>query len=153
MISYNAIYAYPRPARHQGKATPKAGRAQPILRNVNMTPQLYGIPNCATVKKARAWLEEQQIAYEFINFKTQAPTRDWLSGCLKRVPLETLLNKRGTTWRKLTPEEQAQANTEDGAIALMMAHPSVIKRPVLLLGEQIAVGFDAAHYTALFQAA
>ena len=78
---------------------------------------------------------------------------NWLSGCLKQVELNTLLNKRGTTWRKLTPEEQAQANTEDGAIALMMAHPSVIKRPVLLLGEQIAVGFDAANYAALFQAA
>ena len=115
--------------------------------------QLYGIPNCATVKKARAWLDEHHIAHEFINFKTQAPTREWLSGCLKQIPLDTLLNKRGTTWRKLTPEEQAQANTEDGAIALMMAHPSVIKRPVLLLGEQIAVGFDAANYAALFQAA
>ena len=115
--------------------------------------QLYGIPNCATVKKARAWLDEHHIAHEFINFKTQAPTREWLSDCLKQIPLDTLLNKRGTTWRKLTSEEQAQANTEDGAIALMMAHPSVIKRPVLLLSEQIAVGFDAANYAALFQAA
>ena len=118
-----------------------------------MTIQLYGIPNCATVKKARAWLDEHHIAHEFINFKTQAPTRDWLSGCLKQIPLETLLNKRGTTWRKLTPEEQAQANTEDGAIALMMAQPSVIKRPVLVYGGRIEVGFDADKYAALFQAA
>ncbi len=123
------------------------------MRNVNMTIQLYGIPNCATVKKARAWLDEHHIAYQFINFKTQAPTRDWLSGCLKQVELNTLLNKRGTTWRKLTPEQQAQANSEDGAIALMMAQPSVIKRPVLVYGERISVGFDADVYAALFQAA
>ena len=115
--------------------------------------QLYGIPNCATVKKARAWLDEHHIAHEFINFKAQAPTRDWLSGCLKQIPLDTLLNKRGTTWRKLTPEQQAQANSEAGAIALMMAQPSVIKRPVLVCGGKITVGFDADAYAALFQAA
>ena len=108
-----------------------------------MTIQLYGIPNCATVKKARAWLDEHHIAHEFINFKTQAPTREWLSGCLKR----------GTTWRKLTPEQQAQANSEAGAIALMMAQPSVIKRPVLVCGGKITVGFEADAYAALFQAA
>ena len=84
--------------------------------NVNMTIQLYGIPNCATVKKARAWLDEHHIAYQFINFKTQAPTRD-------------------------------------GAIALMMAQPSVINCPVLVYGERISVGFDADVYAALFQAA
>ena len=100
-----------------------------------MTIQLYGIPNCATVKKARAWLDEHHIAHEFINFKTQAPTREWLS------------------WRKLTPEQQAQANSEAGAIALMMAQPSVIKRPVLVCGGKITVGFDADAYAALFQAA
>ena len=115
--------------------------------------QLYGIPNCATVKKARAWLDEHHIAYQFINFKTQAPTREWLSDCLKQVALDTLLNKRGTTWRKLTPEQQQKANSEAGAIALMMAQPSVIKRPVLVYGGRIEVGFDADKYAALFQAA
>ena len=114
-----------------------------------MAIQLYGIPNCATVKKARAWLDEHHIAHEFINFKTQAPTREWLSGCLKQIPLDTLLNKRGTTWRK----QQQKANSEAGAIALMMAQPSVIKRPVLVYGGRIEVGFDADKYAALFQAA
>ena len=68
---------------------------------------LYGIPNCSTVKKARAWLEARQIGYVFHDFKKEAPTAEWLAGCLQHVPLEILLNKRGTTWRKLTPEEQA----------------------------------------------
>ena len=71
----------------------------------------------------------------------------------RRTPHRTLLNKRGTTWRKLTPEQQAQANSEAGAIALMMAQPSVIKRPVLVCGGKITVGFDADAYAALFQAA
>ena len=63
---------------------------------------LYGIPNCSTVKKARAWLEARQIDYVFHDFKKEAPTAEWLAGCLQHVPLEILLNKRGTTWRKLT---------------------------------------------------
>ena len=118
-----------------------------------MTIQLYGIPNCATVKKARAWLSEKQVPHAFVNFKTEAPTPEQLAGCLKQIPLDTLLNKRGTTWRKLTPEQQQKANSEAGAIALMMAQPSVIKRPVLVYGGRIEVGFDADKYAALFQAA
>ena len=58
---------------------------------------LYGIPNCSTVKKARAWLEARQIGYVFHDFKKEAPTAEWLAGCLQHVPLEILLNKRGTT--------------------------------------------------------
>lgn len=114
---------------------------------------LYGIPNCATVKKARTWLSENGIAHEFHDFKKTAPTREFVSGCLKKVALETLLNKRGTTWRNLSPEQQAQAQTQDGAIALMYAHPSVIKRPILLHDDAVFVGFSETMYQNIFQAA
>lgn len=115
--------------------------------------ELYGIPNCATVKKARVWLEENDIVYTFHDFKKAAPSQEWLSGCLKSVPLETLLNKRGTTWRKLTPEQQTQAETMAGAIELMCANPSVIKRPVLIMNNQVFVGFNEMLYQQIFQAA
>lgn len=114
---------------------------------------LYGISNCSTVKKARAWLEARQIDYVFHDFKKEAPTAEWLAGCLQHVPLEILLNKRGTTWRKLTPEEQAQAADESGAIALMCAYPSLIKRPVLTGGNGVLAGFDETQYAQYVQAA
>ncbi|MDK4683700.1 arsenate reductase [Kingella negevensis] len=114
---------------------------------------LYGIPNCATVKKARVWLEENGVAYTFHDFKKEPPTAEFLSGCLKHVLLDVLLNKRGTTWRKLTPESQAQAETETGAIALMCEFPSVIRRPVLVLPNQVLVGFVVDEYARIFQAA
>lgn len=115
--------------------------------------ELYGIPNCSSVKKAREWLAENGIAYTFHDFKKVAPTAEWLSGCLKKLDLAQLLNKRGTTWRNLTPEQQAQAENLDGAIALMCANPSVIKRPVLLHGDDVVVGFDEQIYRQMFQAA
>lgn len=114
---------------------------------------LYGIPNCSTVKKARAWLDENQIAHQFHDFKKSAPSPEWLSGCLKSVPVSELINKRGTTWRKLTPEQQAQAETTDGAIALMCAQPSVIKRPVLIVNQEVKLGFNEEMYRQIFQAA
>ncbi|QQB41359.1 putative reductase [Kingella denitrificans] len=114
---------------------------------------LYGITNCSTVKKARAWLEARQIDYVFHDFKKEALTAEWLAACLQHVPLEILLNKRGTTWRKLTPEEQAQAADESGAIALMCAYPSLIKRPILTDGNGVLAGFDEAQYAQYVQAA
>lgn len=114
---------------------------------------LYGIPNCSTVKKARAWLTENGIAHEFHDFKKNAPTPEWVSGCLKTITLDVLLNKRGTTWRQLSPEQQNQAENTDSAIALMCAHPSIIKRPVLVHGDAVFVGFSEAMYQQIFQAA
>lgn len=115
--------------------------------------ELYGIPNCATVKKARAWLSENGVAHTFHDFKKAAPTPEFISGCLQQIDLDTLLNKRGTTWRNLSAEQQAQANTPDGAIALMCANPSVIKRPVLVRDNQVYVGFSEEMYQQIFQAA
>lgn len=114
--------------------------------------QLYGIPNCDTVKKARTWLQEQSIQFEFIDFKKQAPTAELITSWLQTIPLETLLNKRGTTWRKLSKEQQAQAASPEGAIALMVAQPSIIKRPILSMNQQHYAGFQAELYSTLFAA-
>lgn len=111
---------------------------------------LYGIPNCTTVKKARSWLDEHQQAYTFVNFKTDPPTAPLLEQWLAQVGADVLINRKGTTWRKLSDAEKASADTAAGAVALMQAHPSVIKRPVLLHGDRISVGFQPEHYQALF---
>ncbi|EGY51869.1 ArsC family reductase [Neisseria shayeganii] len=111
---------------------------------------LYGIPNCATVKKARSWLDEHQQAYTFVNFKTDPPDEKLLQQWLDEAGADVLLNRKGTTWRKLSDEEKVAANTLSGAIALMQAHPSVIKRPVLVSQNRVSVGFQAEHYQSLF---
>ncbi len=112
---------------------------------------LYGIPNCDTVKKARVWLNEAGVAAEFVDFKKQPPTPELIRSWLAQVPLETLLNKRGTTWRKLSTEEQAAAAETDAAVELMSRQPSLIKRPVLQTEDGvISVGFDAERYRTLF---
>ena len=109
--------------------------------------KLYGIPNCQTVKKAQVWLKQQNISFEFIDFKKNPPTSTSIQAWLKDVPLETLLNKKGTTWRKLTPEQQTMAETEAGAVELMCGHPSLIKRPVLVAdGLPTSVGFNEFQY-------
>lgn len=110
---------------------------------------VYGIPNCDTVKKARTWLSEQGHAYRFHDFKKDGIDAVRLETWLAQVPLETLLNRRGTTWRALSDAQKAAAGQAAGAIALMLEKPSVIKRPVLELDGQVgAVGFDATDYTA-----
>ena len=112
--------------------------------------RIYCIPNCSTVKNARAWLAEHNIAAEFTDFKKQAPAAELLQSWLAQVPLATLINRKGTTWRQLDPQQQAQADNPGDAIALMAAQPSLIKRPVLVHQNQVHVGFNAAQYAAIF---
>ena len=104
---------------------------------------LYGISNCDTVKKARAWLIEHEQAYEFHDFKKSGVPPQQLTHWVHAVGWEKLVNRQGTTWRKLSTEEQAAAHDAPSAQALMLAHPSVIKRPVVNWGDGITVGFDA----------
>ena len=106
---------------------------------------LHGIPNCDTVKKARTWLESNGVAYTFHDFKKQGVSADMLAGWLKHVPLTTLLNRKGTTWRALSDADKARAEDEAGAIALMQANPSLIKRPVLVHGKSVNVGFSGGE--------
>ena len=110
---------------------------------------LYGIPNCTTVKKARAWLADHGHTVAFHDFKKQGVDAAWLKQVAKQTGWQALLNTRGTTWRKLSPAEQDAVRDEAGAIALMLAQPSVIKRPVLERDGRFHLGFSDADYSAL----
>ena len=112
-----------------------------------MTPTLYGIKACDTMKKARDWLDAAGVAYGFHDYKTVGVTRERLSGWVEELGWETVLNRAGTTFRKL-PEADRQGLDADRAIALMLAQPSMIKRPVLDLGDRRLVGFKPELYAA-----
>ena len=106
---------------------------------------IYGIRNCDTMKKARAWLDGHGVAYGFHDYKAVGVERGRLEGWARAVGWETLLNRAGTTFRKL-PEEQKEEITATKALTLMLAQPSMIKRPVLEVGGRVIVGFDPATY-------
>lgn len=108
---------------------------------------LHGITNCDTVKKARAWLAERGIEYGFHDYK-RAGVPDALSRWIDTLGPERLLNRQGTTWRKLAPEAQAAAMASvEGAEALMRAQPSVIRRPLMVWADgSVTVGFDAENW-------
>ena len=106
---------------------------------------IYGIKNCDTMKKARAWLDKKGVAYTFHDYKTAGIDRPRLEGWAARVGWEVLLNRAGTTFRKL-PEADKVGLTEKKAIALMLAQPSMIKRPVLEAGRHLLVGFNLSEY-------
>ena len=113
-----------------------------------MKVQLYGIPNCDTMKKARTWLEAQRVDYEFHDYKKSGIERARLESWVKSTGWEVLLNRAGTTFRKLP--DAAKANlTEAKAIKLMLEQPSMIKRPVLERGKTLLVGFSPEKYAAL----
>jgi len=113
-----------------------------------MAITIYGIKNCDTMKKARAWLDKNKIEYAFHDYKAAGIDRDRLERWSKKVGWETLLNKAGTTFKKL-PEKDREGVTEKKAIALMLAQPSMIKRPVLDLGGgKLLVGFKPETYGA-----
>lgn len=112
---------------------------------------VYGIPNCDTVRKARAWLVAHEITYTFHDFKKAGLERTAVHQWLQTVPRDILVNRKGTTWRALDANAQAGAADDGGALELMLAHPSVIKRPVLVIdGAQVEVGFSPAAWQALF---
>ena len=106
---------------------------------------IYGIKNCDTMKKARAWLDRQGVAYVFHDYKALGIERDKLESWAHEVGWETLLNRAGTTFRAL-PEKEKAGLGEKKAIALMMAQPSMIKRPVLDVGGKLLVGFKPDQY-------
>ncbi len=114
------------------------------------TITLYGIPNCDTVKKARAWLSARGLHADFHDYKKQGVPEAALRGGVRALGWQALLNRKGTTLRKLDPARQAQVVDADSAIALMLEQPSVIRRPVLVRGEALRAGFDAEDWAALF---
>jgi len=109
---------------------------------------VYGITNCDTVKRARAWLDERRTAYTFHDFKKAGVPEPQLDAWLESAGWETLLNRKGTTWRKLDAAAQAHVTDAASARALMLTQPSVIKRPVVEWGDgRVSVGFDAAQWS------
>lgn len=113
------------------------------------TLTLYGIPNCDTVKRARGWLEEHDIPYRFHDFKKAGVPDARVDAWLRAVGWEALVNRKGTTWRKLDDATRAAVVDAASARALMQAQPSVIKRPVVEWADGgITVGFDVADWAA-----
>jgi len=106
---------------------------------------MYGIKNCDTIKKARTWLDKQGVKYNFHDYKVAGIEKAQLERWCKDVGWETLLNRAGTTFRKLPESDKSDLN-ERKAIALMVAQPSMIKRPVLDLGNRLLVGFKPETY-------
>ena len=109
---------------------------------------LYGTPNCDTVKKARAWLTGQGLAYSFHDFKKAGVPPERLAAWEDALGWQKLLNRQGTTWRKLDAAVQSGVTDAASAQALMQAQPSVIKRPVVEWGHDTTVGFDAEAWSA-----
>jgi len=110
---------------------------------------IYGIKNCDTMKKARTWLDEHKVAAAFHDYKASGIDRGVLEGWAKQVGWEVLLNRSGTTFRKL-PDDSREGLTEKKAIALMLAQPSMIKRPVLDIDGRLTVGFKPELYEKAF---
>jgi len=119
-----------------------------ILAEVFMTVSMYGIKNCDTIKKARRWLDEHSVAYTFIDYKVAGIDSAKLQAWSKLVGWDKLLNRSGTTFKKLADSERADLD-EAKAIRLMTAQPSMIKRPVLELGPTVVVGFNPETYEQL----
>lgn len=113
-----------------------------------MTPTLYGIPNCDTVKKARVWLDQHGVAFAFHDYRKAGIDRPRLEAWVVEHGWETVLNRAGTTFKALPEADKADLDA-DKAVALMLAQPSMIKRPVLDLGDRTMVGFKPERYAAV----
>lgn len=112
---------------------------------------VYGITQCDQVRGARRWLKDRGLAYTFVDLKATPPSQDTLLQWLKHIPFDSLVNRRGKTWRSLPEDRRRQVVDQGSALDLMLEFPLVIKRPVLLWRDQIAVGFSDALYSGLFE--
>lgn len=111
---------------------------------------IYGIKTCDTVRKARRWLTDRGVDFTFHDLRADGLDSAMLDAWVDELGWEVLLNRRGTTWRQL-PEAEREAPNRERAITLMLAHPALVKRPVLDLGDRRVVGFKDSDYTALFE--
>jgi Spx/MgsR family transcriptional regulator len=112
--------------------------------------EFYGIPNCDTVKKARKWLDAQGIDYAFHDYKKEGADPAKLAAWIDARGVDTVLNRRGTTWRKLSDEDKSDVDAAK-AVRLLEANPSMIKRPVVEYPGGLLVGFDEGEWTAALQ--
>lgn len=114
--------------------------------------QLFGIPNCNTVKKARDWLDKNNVAYEFHDFKKNGVSEPLIKGWLAQMPWEKLVNRSGLTWRNLSDAQKIGVHDAESALALMLEKSSVIKRPVLVQdGKILSLGFSEENYQELLK--
>ncbi len=114
-----------------------------------MTIKMYGIANCDTIKKAKKWLEAESIAFEFHDYRKQGIDSEMVSTFCQALGWQNVLNKRGTTYRQLSQEQQDNLN-EQSALELLLEQPAMIKRPILLVNSQYHIGFKADQYAAIF---
>ena len=112
--------------------------------------KLYGIKNCDTVKKAMKWLSDNGIEYQFHDYKKDGVDVEKLAEFVKKFGWEKILNRKGTTWRQLSKQEQNKITDNKSALELMQKNPSIIKRPILDLGAKQLVGFDVFEYEEVF---
>ena len=107
---------------------------------------IYGIPNCDSVKKATTWLKKEKIDFTFHNFRESGITAKKLNVWSRQVGWEKLLNKKSTTWRSLSPEQQAAVTSQSAAVQVMLTHHSIIKRPVIEHNGKLIVGYNETQY-------
>ena len=110
---------------------------------------LYGIPNCDTIKKARAWLDDHGIAYSFYDYRKQGLDYKQLQSMVSALGWEAMLNRRGTTWRALSSEIRDHVDA-DSAMRVMLENPVIIKRPILAADDRLHLGFSDAQYREIF---
>ena len=115
-----------------------------------MSITMYGIPNCDTIKKAKKWLQEADISFDFHDYRKQGVDNDLVASFCQQLGWEHVLNKRGTTYRQLT-QEQKDSLDEHSVIPLLVEHPAMIKRPILKVNEQLYIGFKAPQYSDIFK--
>ncbi len=111
--------------------------------------KLYGIKNCDTIKKARKWLTENGVEYTFHDVRSDGIDAETIESWIQKAGWETVLNRRGTTWRKLDSAVQESTN-RDNVAALLLAYPAMIKRPVLDAGGAVTIGFKDIEYQTIF---
>ena len=112
---------------------------------------LYGIENCDQVRKAKQWLKAQAIAFQFHDFRRDGLTSELLAGWISHVPWDALLNRRGISWRKLDEDRRHRIVDQSSAVELMLELPTVIKRPVLQVGNHLLVGFSEPVLRSTFE--
>lgn len=113
-------------------------------------PMMYGINNCDTIKKARNWLTTQSIDFDFIDYKKTGTDKTQLESWVSELGWEQLINKRGTTWRQLD-DNRKQSMNDQMAVEVMLQNPSIIKRPLLIIGDEKIVGFNVSQYAKIFE--
>lgn len=111
---------------------------------------VYGIKNCDTMKKAFTWLDKYQIEYTFQDYRQPGLSTEELAGILKLIDLAEIVNKRSTSWRALSSTEKEAVLNVDSAISILQAHPTLIKRPLIVNGDQAIVGFSEASFEKTF---